>query len=106
MTQPSPSRNRRRLPYHTDADMLELEARGGIHAGMLPSNYLNATPVDGVSGLAHTAEQDARGWTTQQPWSHVDCPVMHLCILCAKRVDPDDLRGHVCRVAFELEQAA
>lgn len=103
MTYPGPTMNRRRLPPgHTEEDLLELEARRGIHAGLLPSNAARAEILDGISGAAHTKEQDQRGWTAQQPWMHVDCPVLHLCIMCALVVEPDDLRGHHCKVAAEL----
>ncbi len=85
--------------------MLELEARSGIHAGLLPSNARGAEAVDGLTGMTHTPEQSMRGWTSQQPFSHVDCPVMHRCIMCGKPVDPDELRDHFnvkCRVLREL----
>ena len=105
MTYPGPTMNRRRLPAgHTEEDLLELEARRGLHAGMLPSNRARAMNVDGVTGGHATEEQTMRGWTAQQPFAHVDCPVMHVCILCAKTVDPDFLREHRCRVRAELEQ--
>lgn len=82
--------------------MLELEARAGLHAGLLPSNAGDA--MDGMTGASLTAEQTMRGWTAQQPWSHVDCPVMHICIFCGKTADPDLLRDHArdCLVAKEL----
>jgi hypothetical protein len=102
----APTRNRRPLPYHSEIEMLELEARRGIHAGMLPSNQ-NGDAMDGVTGGRISAEAQERGWTSQQPWSHVDCPVMHICVLCGKTVDPDYLRDHAqtkCRVRRELEQ--
>lgn len=85
--------------------MLELEARRGVHAGLLPSNARNAEAVDGLTGMNHTPEQAMRGWTSQQPFVHVDCPVLHRCIMCGKTVDPDDLREHfnvTCRVRKEL----
>lgn len=92
MTYPAPTRNRQRLPNHTVEETLEIEARRGIHAGMLPSNRGDA--MDGWTGTVHTPEQDMRGWTAQQPFAHVDCPVMHVCIFCAKVLDPDFLRDH------------
>lgn len=82
--------------------MLELEARRGIHAGMLPTNLAKADYVDGLTGSLATPEQRMRGWTTQQPYSHVDCPVIHVCIMCGRKTDPDFLRDHKCRVAEEL----
>jgi len=103
MTYPGPSTRRRPLAGHTEADMLELEARRGIHAGMLPTNAAKADYVDGLTGQLHTAEQSMRGWTTQQPFHHVDCPVSHICILCGRKTDPDFLRDHRCKVAAELE---
>lgn len=107
MTQPGPSTRRRRLPYHTDADMLELEARAGIHAGLLPANQSAwSDALDGVHGGVHSPEQDMRGYTAQQPWDHVNVPVSHGCILCWQRVDPDDMRGHNCPVNTYLEVAA
>jgi hypothetical protein len=106
MTQPGPSTRRRRLPYHTDADMLELEARGGIHAGLLGSNKSAwSDALDGIHGGVHTPEQDIRGWTAQQPFDHVDCPVTHGCVLCWRPVDPDHIRDHKCKVAIFLEAA-
>lgn len=100
MTYPGPSTRRRPLPGHTERDMLELEARRGIHVGILPS--ANHEQLDGVTGMVHTVEQDMRGWTAQQPWSHLDVPVVHICILCATMVEPDFLRDHRCKVAAEL----
>ena len=97
-----PTLKRRRLPYHSERDMLELEARAGIHAGMLPSSA-GLDLVDGLTGGVHSPQQDMRGWTVQQPFEHVDCPVNHPCILCAKVVDPDFLRDHNCAVKRELE---
>lgn len=105
MTYPAPTTSRRRLPYHTDADMLELEARRGIHAGMLSANARNADMLDGLTGGILSPEQTMRGWTAQQPFVHVDCPVLHVCILCSKKVDPDYLKDHPaeCRVRRHLE---
>ena len=100
MTYPAPGR-RRALPNHTLEETLELEARSGIHAGILPSNQGDV--LDGFTGTVHTAEQDMRGWTAQQPFTHVDCPVMHLCVMCAAVIDPDFLRDHACKVARALE---
>lgn len=102
--QPGPTSQRRRLPYHSEQDMLELEARAGIYANGLPSSPTRGQVMDGWSGQMLTPEQTMRGWTAQQPWVHVDCPVMHLCILCAHLVDPDYLRDHArdCAVAKEL----
>lgn len=85
--------------------MLELEARRGIHAGMLPSNTRYADELDGLTGGILSPEQTMRGWSAQQPFSHVDCPVMHVCIMCGKVVDPDYLKDHAgkeCRVKREL----
>lgn len=79
---------------------MRLEARRGIHAGMLPSN--TAPDIDGVNGMPVAPEQNMRGWTAQQPWTHVDCPVMHFCILCNDELDPDYLRDHRCPVQLEL----
>lgn len=79
--------------------MLELEARRGIHVGILPS--ANHDVIDGISGMMHTPEQDMRGWSAQQPWSHVYA-TPHICILCATLVQPDFLRDHHCKVAAEL----
>lgn len=86
--------------------MLELEARRGIHAGMLPANLSRAEEMDSLSGGVATPEQSMRGWSAQQPFVHVDCDVMHVCILCGKEIDPDYLKSHVgdCRVAKQLEQ--
>lgn len=107
MTYPIPHNRRRRLPYHTDADMLELEARQGLHAGLLNDNQSAwSDALDGVHGMPHTPEQDAFGWTAQQPWDHVACPVTHACVLCGNAVDPDFIRGHVCRVAEATKEAA
>lgn len=101
----APGQRRRNLPGHTDEEMLRLEARRGIHAGMLPSNIARAEPVDGLTGGSAAPEGAMRGWTAQQPWTHVDCPVMHYCIMCAREVDPDRLRDHQCHVRAELEAA-
>ena len=97
-----PAMRRRLPPGHTERDMLELEARRGIHAGMLASNVARAVELDGVTGGPTGAENKMRGWTAQQPFHHVDCPVMHLCVLCGKGLEPDFLRDHKCRVALEL----
>lgn len=83
------------------AETLEIEARAGIHAGLLPSNA--GPEMDGWSGMPLAPEQTMRGWTAQQPFVHVDCPVMHFCILCSGIVDPDFLRDHTCKVARALE---
>lgn len=107
MTYPAPMTRRQSLPLHTMEETLELEARRGIHAGLLPSNQ-GGDLLDGFTGSVHTPEQSMHGWTAQQPFSHVDCPVMHLCIFCAKVIDPDFLRDHQltgtspCRVLKEL----
>jgi hypothetical protein len=95
---PSPSTRRRALPHHTDAETLELEARAGVYAR--PRHE----PMDGLSGMPLQAEQTMRGWTAQQPFVHVDCPVQHLCVMCALVVDPDYLRDHArdCAVTLEL----
>lgn len=98
-----PTTNRRRLLNHTEHDMLELEARAGIYAGTR-SNI--GDKLDGLSGGVHSPQQDMRGWTVQQPFTHVDCPVLHLCIMCTKVVDPDFLRDHQCAVLHELELMA
>lgn len=105
MTYPAPTTHRRRLPYHSEQDMLELEARRGIHAGMLPSNASRAEEMDGVTGGLATPEQKMRGWSAQQPFVHVDCAVMHHCILCGSVIDPDYLKDHAnkCRVRRQLE---
>lgn len=104
MTYPGPHTRRNRLPNHTYEETLELEARQGIYVNALPSARANAQPVDGWSGSVLTPETTMRGWTAQQPWVHVDCPVMHRCIMCAVIVDPDELRDHArgCKVEREL----
>lgn len=100
MTYPGPTTRRRLLNGHTEQEMLELEARRGIHAGLLPSNRGDA--LDGLTGGVAAAEGGMRGWTSQQPFVHVDCPVAHLCILCAGVVEPDYLKEHRCKVKAEL----
>lgn len=103
MTYPAPT-TRRRIPHHTAEEMLELEARSGIYAGALPSARARAEMLDSVTGTLATPEQSMRGWTAQQPFVHVDCPVMHRCVMCALTVDPDYLRDHArdCKVEREL----
>lgn len=105
MTYPGPSPQRRRLPYHSEQDMLELEARQGIYVNALPAAREREQVLDAWSGTVLTPETNMRGWTAQQPFVHVDCPVMHRCVLCAIIVDPDFLRDHErdCTVARELE---
>ena len=98
-----PTSNRRRLATHSDLDMLELEARSGIYAGARSNG---GDELDGLTGGVHSVQQDMRGWTAQQPFTHVDCPVSHLCIMCNKVVDPDFLRDHQCAVLQELELMA
>lgn len=106
MTYPGPTLRRQRLTGHSEAEMLELQARAGVHAGLLPTNRVGHTDLDGMTGAPVTSEQSQRGWTAQQPWGHVDCPVLHVCVLCAEYIDPDHLRQHVCAVALELAHAA
>jgi len=104
VTYPGPTSKRRRLPYHSEADMLELEARQGIYVNALPAAREHAQPLDSWSGTVLTPETSMRGWTAQQPFVHVDCLVMHRCVLCAKLLDPDYLRDHArdCLVMKEL----
>lgn len=99
----SPGR-RRRLPNHTEDETLELEARAGIYVNALPTARARAEELDGVTGYVLAPEQTMRGWTAQQPFVHVDCPVMHRCVMCSFLVDPDFLRDHArdCKVMKEL----
>lgn len=86
--------------------MLELEARAGVHAGMLPSNA-GGDVMDGVTGGVWSPEQSQRGWTAQQPWSHIDCPVLHFCVLCGRTVEPDFTRDHAlkeCKVKRKMKE--
>ena len=89
----------------TPDEEAELSARRSVHAGVLPSNLARAeTPnSDWYGDSSQSIEQTMRGWTAQQPFAHVDCAVMHMCILCASWIDPDSLRQHVCAVLKELE---
>lgn len=108
MTYPGPrGMSRRRLPNHTEAETLELEARQGIYVNAMPSALASAEVLDSITGTMMTPEQTMRGWTAQQPFVHIDCPVMHRCVLCATLVDPDYLRDHArsCAVAKELTPA-
>lgn len=101
MTYPGPQgMRRRRLANHTEEETLELEARQGVY--VRPTGDV----LDGWSGAALTPEQQMRGWTAQQPWVHVDCPVMHVCVMCSLLVDPDYLRDHARDCAVTLELAA
>ena len=105
MTYPGPpGMSRRRLANHTEAETLELEARQGIYVNALPSARASAEVLDAVTGTVLTPEQTMRGWTAQQPFVHVDCPVMHICVMCAVLTDPDYLRDHArdCKVTREL----
>lgn len=104
MTYPGPPTRRRRLPNHTEEETLELEARQGIYVNALPTARARGEVLDGWSGQALQAEQTMRGWTAQQPFVHVDCPVMHRCVMCSRLVDPDFLRDHArdCKVMKEL----
>lgn len=92
-------------PFITPDEEDELSARRSVHAGILPSNLAHAqTPnSDWYGNSAQTVEQSQRGWTAQQPFAHVNCAVMHMCVLCAAWVDPDCLRQHDCAVRKELE---
>lgn len=105
MTTPGPrGMSRRRLANHTEQETLELEARQGIYVNHLPSARATAEVLDAVTGTVLTPEQEMRGWTAQQPFVHVDCPVMHICVMCALVIDPDYLRDHErdCAVTKEL----
>jgi hypothetical protein len=86
--------------------MLELEARRGVHVGMLPSNQRDPALTGPVQhGDPKEADLEWRGWTAQQPYTHVDSDVLHLCVLCAGVVQPDFLRQHNCPVTEELARA-
>lgn len=93
-------------PLVTPAEEDEQAARRPVHAGMLQANIEHHVYITGsmysADGGAYSPEEDLRGWSAQQPFSHVDCDVMHLCVFCAKMVDPDFLRAHDCRVLLEL----
>lgn len=106
MTYPAPtqSRKRRRVSYEEE---LELEARRSVHAGVLPANLERAqvSNSDWYADSAVTLEQQQRGWTAQQPFAHVDCDVMVICVFCARSLDPDYLRQHDCPVLEEVESA-
>ena len=91
----------------TPEEQDELAARRSVHAGMLPTNLAHAQYANfstmGGSNL-WSPEQEMFGWTAQQPFAHVDCDVMHLCVYCAKMLDPDLLRKHDCKVRNELSR--
>jgi hypothetical protein len=94
-------------PYIRPDEQDELDARRPVHAGILPSNKSWGTSASfSWGGSASVSEEESmRGWTAQQPFSHVDCDVMHLCIYCAVYLDPNRLRQHECAVRRELEHA-
>lgn len=92
-------------PMVTPEEQDELTARRSVHAGMLPTNLAHAQYASfSTMGGAQlwSPEQQMLGWTAQQPFEHVDCAVMHVCISCAKMIDPDELRKHDCKVKNEL----
>lgn len=93
-------------PLTTPDEEDELSARRSVHAGILPSNLSRAqeSNSDWYGDSASSEEQKLRGWTAQQPFAHVDCAVMHMCVLCAALIDPESLRQHQCAVRAELRQ--
>lgn len=96
-------------PFITPDEQDELDARRPVHAGMLPTNIASHVYVTGsmynAQGGAYSPEEDMRGWTAQQPFTHVECYVLHTCIYCAENLDPNLLRQHECAVRRELEHA-
>ena len=78
----------------TPWEEVQLAARAGVDASSLPSN--RALPND------VTAESLHRGWTVQQPYTHITCPVPLACVLCAEELDTRDWIKHDCAVVRML----
>lgn len=85
---------RRPVPW----GIVEAETRRGLYANQLPGNQ--ALPND------VTDESLQRGWTVQQPFTHVTASVPIGCVVCGTGLDARNWVAHRCPVLAYFSGAA